>query len=45
MPGYKKSKNSSMMKKSKGGKIMKKSKGGSVMMAGNARRRRAKYSK
>ena len=33
------------MKKSKGGKIMKKSKGGSVMMAGNARRRRAKYSK
>ena len=33
------------MKKSKGGSVMKKSKGGSVMMAGNARRRRAKYSK
>ena len=41
----KKSKGGMMMKKSKGGKIMKKSKGGSVMMAGNARRRRAKYSK
>ena len=41
----KKSKGGSVMKKSKGGSVMKKSKGGSVMMAGNARRRRAKYSK
>ena len=49
MPGYKKSKNRSMMKKSKGGKIMKKSKGGRVMkkskggkIAGAANHRRAR---
>ena len=34
-----------MMKKSKGGRIMKKSKGGSIMKAGNAARRRARYSR
>ena len=40
MPGYKKSKNRSMMKKSKGGKIMKKSKGGRIAGAANQRRAR-----
>ena len=50
MPGhFKKSKNGSMMKKSKGGGLQKFSKGKEVIknkfVAGNAARRRARYSR